>query len=453
MTRRALILSAVGVVILGAAFWLRQERIPPPVPSAPFIAWAKKHAIPLKTAEPGSGFEDLQPFKAIVGRARVVGVGESTHGTREFFRFKHRLFEFLVEEMGFTAFAMETNFAEATKVNDYVLGGTGEAATLVRGMRFWIWDTEEVVALVEWMRQHNLKPSTARKVTFYGFDMQSMTLALREAVSYLQAVDPPAAREFEPLSAHAAELQWRDPANQAKRDEAMASLRRMVQCLETNRARFVAASSERAWRLALQETRVTLQTLFYLGRKEVDTNKIRDDFMAQNIQWMLHEEGPAGRIMLWAHNGHISRGTGLLLGFLPAGGEASVGLDHPMGRHLRQALGRDYFALGTAFNQGSFRARPARTLHTVGAAGAETFDGVLARVGPPIFALDLQAPVNDPAAASWLGARHFSRKVGITYQGREDDVNNRLSIVPRDYFDAIVFFDRTTAVRANPRGK
>ncbi|MSU24065.1 MAG: hypothetical protein EXS32_09630 [Opitutus sp.] len=61
---------------------------------------------------------------------------------------------------------------------------------------------------------------------------------------------------------------------------------------------------------------------------------------------------------------------------------------------------------------------------------------MLARVGPPIFALDFQAPVDDPAAASWLGA--------------EDDDNNRLSIVPRDYFDVVVFFDRTTAAQGNP---
>ena len=117
------------------------------VASEPFVAWAKKHAVPIKTVEAGQGFDDLQPLKRIIGEARLVGVGEATHGTREFFQFKHRMFEFLVQEMGFTAFAMETDFARAIKLNDYVLGGAGDAFALVRWMGYWIWDTEEVVAV------------------------------------------------------------------------------------------------------------------------------------------------------------------------------------------------------------------------------------------------------------------------------------------------------------------
>src|SRR4051812_40782259 len=107
----------------------------------------------------------------MVGRARVVGMGEATHGTREFFQFKHRMLEFLVEEMGFTAFALEVDSATALRVDAYVRGGAGQAAAIVRGMRYWIWDTEEIVALVQWIRQHNLKPTTKHPVRFYGIDM------------------------------------------------------------------------------------------------------------------------------------------------------------------------------------------------------------------------------------------------------------------------------------------
>lgn len=444
MTRRTIIFLAVGSVILGALLVSKLQGPQASVPSGPFVAWAKQHAIPLKTAEPGSGLEDLQPLKAVIGRARVVGVGESTHGTREFFQFKHRMLEFLVQEMGFTAFAMETGFGEATRVNDYVLGGDGDASTVVRGLRYWIWDTEEVVALVEWMRQYNARPTTVRKVTFYGFDMQSVTLVLREAVQYLQAVDPATAGEFESLHTHAAELQVAKPEDQPKRDEAIAVLQRMVQSLETNRARFVAASSERAWRRARQEAQVALQTIHYLG-KDDRSERIRDADMAQIIQWILQEEGAAVRVMVWAHNGHVSRRHEALLGWLPVGQ-----MDwNPMGWHLRQALGPDYVVLGTAFNQGTFRSKPLRSLHAVGPAGRESFDGVLAQVGPPIFALDLQSPVDDPAAASWLATTHFARQIGTSYLPPEDDDNNRHSIVAAECYDAIVFFDRTTAARAN----
>src|SRR5262245_851007 len=87
------------------------------------IDWLKKNAIPIKSVEAGNGSVDLQPLKQILADARVVGLGEATHGTREFFQFKHRMVEFLVREMNFNVFAIETSYAGCLKVNDYVTGG------------------------------------------------------------------------------------------------------------------------------------------------------------------------------------------------------------------------------------------------------------------------------------------------------------------------------------------
>ena len=115
----------------------------------------------LKTVEPGQGFRDMQPFKEIVGEARIAALGEATHGTREFFQPRHRMLEFLVEEMGFRVFAMEANWTEALRVNDYVLRGEGDAAKVLAGLYFWVWNTEEVLAMIEWMRSYNLDPTHA----------------------------------------------------------------------------------------------------------------------------------------------------------------------------------------------------------------------------------------------------------------------------------------------------
>ena len=89
--------------------------------------------IPFDTAEAGHGFADLQPLKAVIGDARIVALGEGTHGTREFFRMKHRLTEFLAAEMGFTLFAIEANMPEAYRINEYVLTGKGDPKELLRG--------------------------------------------------------------------------------------------------------------------------------------------------------------------------------------------------------------------------------------------------------------------------------------------------------------------------------
>ena len=76
-------------------------------------AWIRNHAIALTTVEAGNGFADLQPLRQIVGDARIVALGEATHGTREFFQLKHRLLEFLVSEMDFNIFAIEASLPEA----------------------------------------------------------------------------------------------------------------------------------------------------------------------------------------------------------------------------------------------------------------------------------------------------------------------------------------------------
>lgn len=144
--------------------------------SADVVAWVRATAIPLTTEQAGEGFADLAGFGEKLGNARIVSLGEPTHGTREVFQMKHRLVEYLASEHGFSLFAIEANMPEAQRLNDYVLGGAGDAAELIRGMYFWTWSTEEVRALVEWMRVFNTDPGNrqrGRSIEFTGFDMQT----------------------------------------------------------------------------------------------------------------------------------------------------------------------------------------------------------------------------------------------------------------------------------------
>src|ERR1700726_4248268 len=117
--------------------------------------WIRAGAIPLATVEPGRGFDDLEPLRALIGGARIVSLGEATHGTREFFQLKHRLLEFCVSELGFTMFGIEANYPECLRINDYVLHGAGDPAEALAGTHFWTWDTMEVPALIKWMRAWN----------------------------------------------------------------------------------------------------------------------------------------------------------------------------------------------------------------------------------------------------------------------------------------------------------
>src|SRR5205085_3617532 len=128
--------------------------------------WLKKHALPFDTEQAGTGFDDLRGLSAIVGNARIVSLGEATHGTHEFFAMKHRVLEYLVENLGFTVFAIEAALPECDAINDYVVDGAGDASTALAGQHFWTWNTDEVLDMIQWMRNYNLSRGSKPPVHF-----------------------------------------------------------------------------------------------------------------------------------------------------------------------------------------------------------------------------------------------------------------------------------------------
>ncbi len=109
------------------------------------LSWLKENCIKINTVQAESGFKDLQPLKKMIGNARIVGLGENTHGTSEIFKMKHRLIVFLYKEMGFTVFSIEANMPEAYKLNDYVQNGIGNSKNLLKGMYFWTCESNFMV--------------------------------------------------------------------------------------------------------------------------------------------------------------------------------------------------------------------------------------------------------------------------------------------------------------------
>ena len=154
-----------------------------------FVDWIKLNALPLKSVIANSGFEDLNLLKPVLMNKRVIGLGEATHGTKEFFEMKHRMLEYLVTQLGFTVFAIEASYGRCKYINDYVLNGKGnlDTATVIQG--FTTWSTEEVKEMIRWMRNYN-QTNPVQKVQFVGFDLQvndAVELAISE---YYGKVDP-----------------------------------------------------------------------------------------------------------------------------------------------------------------------------------------------------------------------------------------------------------------------
>jgi erythromycin esterase len=178
---------------------------------AEVVSWLRGHQVPLRTAVAGQGYDDLRPLAAIVGKARIVALGEATHGSREFFQLKHRVLEYLVAEQGFTVFAIEANWPESLAVDDYVLHGVGDPAEALAGLYFWTWNTEEVLDMIRWMRAYNADPAHARKVRFLGFDMQTARVAGPAVAAYLETVDPAYATVTSTTAPAPATPRWANP--------------------------------------------------------------------------------------------------------------------------------------------------------------------------------------------------------------------------------------------------
>jgi erythromycin esterase len=401
--------------------------------------WLADHAIPLSSVEAGHGFEDMQPLKEIVGDAHVVALGEATHGTREFFQLKHRMLEFLVSEMGFTVFAKEATMPEAFDVNEYVLTGEGDPAKALAGLYFWTTNTEEVLDLIEWMRRWNADPTHSRKVKFYGFDVQAAPRAVKVMLDYLRIVDPDEAliaeRELAVLANPYTEEKF-VTLSKEEREAAASTIRAIIRRLDDRRPEYVARTDSIAWAFARQHARILDQNMV----------QARDSVMAENVRWILDHEGPEAKMVIWAHNAHISTGPG------------------SMGAHLRRALGSDMVVFGFAFNQGSFQAiempMPSRgglRTFTVPPAPEGSLDGMLAAAGLRLAAIDLRKLPTDGPVAEWWSVPHVTRFIGSGYSREFDDINGAFGFwapwIVNQLFDALLFVESTTSARPNPGGR
>jgi erythromycin esterase-like protein len=186
---RTWFMPAIVASLLASQTWAQQETSPRDIAADHIRSAAFRPA----SAIAGSGFADLAGLQEIVGNARIVSLGEPTHGTRECFQMKHRLLEYLVEEKGFSIFSIEASMPESYALSEYVIHGGEDPKKLIEGMYFWTWNTQEVLDMVEWMRGWNVKnpPESGKpRLQFTGFDMQTPDVAWKIAGDFITAHAP-----------------------------------------------------------------------------------------------------------------------------------------------------------------------------------------------------------------------------------------------------------------------
>ena len=410
-----------------------------PTLPAPQVAWLQAAVVPLNDDDPAQRFDDLAPLRTMIGNARVVALGEATHGTREFFRMKDRILRFLVHEMGFTAFAIEATWPESNRIDRYVRSGLGNPDTLLSGLYFWTWNTTEVLEMIRWMRERN---AGGGNVGFYGFDMQSPGMAIHIVREFVRVVDPGALVEIHghmtclaafangPNGQGPTALYAAQPA--AYRTECREDLDFVHEWLLDHKAEYEAASSADEFALALRSARVAIQF-----EEMASGRRSRDAAMAENALWLLDRLGPNGKLVLWAHNFHVST------------------LPNAMGRDLRAALGSDLVILGFAFGGGSFSGvRMAggalRGLQTLTAPPivASSYEHYFQSVTPVRFLLDLRRPLASDSA-SWLAGPRLLRSIGCCFDPDQPHLYAYESRLPQE-FDLMVYFRNTSPSNVLP---
>jgi erythromycin esterase len=399
-------------------------------------AWLKANAIRFASVQADAGFADMAPLKARLRDARIVAMGEATHGTREFQQLKVRTFRFLVEQLGFAVFGIEANWPESLSVNEYVLGGNVDPT---RGLGFLWWQTEDMFALLRWMRQYNQDPAHTRKLKFYGFDMQTPGLAQANVLDYLRRVDPEAVdtagEVFDLLGRWGENKEYETAGAEVKRRTAE-SLAALLRRFDERKQEYVGRSRLHDWTLARQNMVVVRQAEVKLGDQGEPGRTFRDRAMAENVKWILEQEPPGTKMMLWAHNGHVAAAA-------PVHNTERM----PMGGYLRDFFGDRLVTCGFIFQQGGFRAVDMTTRNvsafTVGPPPRGSLDATLAAMSSPLFAVDLRG-LPKGKVADWFAEPHVSRQIGGGYSEATPGVWMHRIRAAHD-FDLLIFVDKTTA--------
>jgi erythromycin esterase len=372
--------------------------------SQAIVAWLRANAVPLGHVEPGRGSSDLNALKKTLKDVRIVGLGEVTHGGREIVRVKHRLVEFLVTQMGFTAFALEAAFSDAEPINDYVLFGKGDRASALTSQGYVAHDSEEFAEMLEWLRRYNSTAPAAKKVRFYGLDLFRNDVGRAKVLEFVHRVLPedeaPADSAFRALAAEEAKWPAWDTANVAR-------IRPRLEVLSNH---LVAGETELPERATRAEFDRMLQYIEVM--KQAALLKGRSQPMADNLRYLIDHERPGTKLVIWAHNAHVATSTP----------NPNVGPDsYNLGYLLRRQFGRGYYALATEFDHGSYRSRittpPGDFKEGVlSSAPTGSIPWQLAQSAVGDFFVDLRAARSDDLVWRWLHSPRPAHNINWAYQ-------------------------------------
>ena len=270
---------------------------------------------------------------------KIIALGESTHGTKEFFELKCELIKYLIENAGFNYVVFEASMRESDLLNDYVQMGVGDPKILVARLGYWTWYTQEVIDLAIWMREYNTTHS--KKIYFKGFDFQSS----ENSVSYLKSIENELNQDLSEkvnlvlnVFKRINDLQLAGiyQLSQSLLDSTSNYCQNLKEYINTNHSLLENTLSDSLYRDLKINTELLWQYSIQ-SNSSIKPDKFRDSCMAQNFNW-LYNNNPDSKYIIWAHNGHIKSS------------------DKAMGQYLKQAYNDSIAIIGLTTSQGTYTA-------------------------------------------------------------------------------------------------
>jgi erythromycin esterase-like protein len=402
--------------------------------------------------------EQYEPLMDLIGEARLVLLGEASHGTHEFYQARADITMRLIQEKGFTAVAVEADWPNAYRVNRFIRGlgrDTDTLEALADFERFprWMWRNTDIRHFIDRVRAVNEeRPTQEAKIGFYGLDLYSLHASIDSVLGDLAKGDPEAARharyryscfdhfgEDSQAYGYAAGFGLSKPCE----DEVVAQLldlrRRAAEY--ASRDGWVAEDeyfyTEQNARL-VQNAEQYYRTMFH-GR--VSSWNLRDRHMADTLDALLvylGKQGPPAKIVVWAHNSHLGDARATQMG---EAGELNVG------QLVRERYGQDARLIGFSTYTGTVTAAsvwdgPAERKR-VRPALPESYEALFHDVGLGHFLVSLKGHTR---AVEILREPRLERAIGVIYLPDTERVSHYFRARLSDQFDAVLHFDETQAV-------
>jgi len=413
--------------------------------------------LPQMLADAGEAFDDIERVDLDgllerIGDARIVLIGEASHGTSEFYRLRARITQRLVTERGFDIVAAEADWPDAARIDHYVRQRDVPASEWTAFARFptWMWRNEETRAFVDWLHAHNAARAYEQRAGFYGLDIYSLYASAREVIAYLEGVDAELAevarRRYGCLSP------WEsDPAayghaaltgayRRCEEDVAHVLtelLRQHPAFVEEDRERYLDAAQNAQ---VVAQAEAYYRIMYYGSRASWN---LRDSHMFDTLRQIMAFRGEGSKAVVWAHNSHVgdARAT-----------EMSSRGEHNIGQLCAEAFGPAAFRIGFGTDHGTVAAASnwdgELEFKSVLPAHPQSYEYQFHRSGAAGLMLPLR--VGHRPVVDELRKPRLERAIGVIYRPETELASHYFEAELPRQFDEYLWIDETRAVTPIP---